>query len=231
MSGPAYATREDVVNGIKSYLVAGKILSDEKADAISMDCLGTLADKEISLPCISWSRMNDDGIPAACEADVGAIAAQIMVQYLFDRPGFQQDPAPLTVNNTLVGAHCTSPTKLRGFDKPPEPFILRSHSEADRGVAPQVLWPVGERMTIMDLYPPSLLRVGAGTVISNIEPSPKGHNPYEEAGGCRTSVEVSVDGLDDIRDVKGFHQLFILGDFEQEFKNYAQLANLKVEHI
>ena len=29
-------------------------------------------------PRISWSRMNDDGIPAACEADTGAIAAHVM---------------------------------------------------------------------------------------------------------------------------------------------------------
>ncbi len=63
--GIRLSTREDIVNGIKSYLIAGKILSDEKADAISMDCLGTLADKDISLPCISWSRMNDEDIPAA----------------------------------------------------------------------------------------------------------------------------------------------------------------------
>jgi len=67
-------------------------MKNEEADAISMDCLGALGSEKVSLPCISWSRMNDDGIPAACEADTGAIAAQIIVHYLFDRPGFQQDP-------------------------------------------------------------------------------------------------------------------------------------------
>jgi L-fucose isomerase-like protein len=86
-----HATRQDVINGIKSYLVAGRILEDEKADAISMDCLGALGKLDVSLPCIAWSRMNDDGIPAACEADTGSIATHIMVQYLFDRPGFQQE--------------------------------------------------------------------------------------------------------------------------------------------
>ena len=117
------------------------------------------------------------------------------------------------------------------FDKKPAPFILRSHQEADRGVGLQVLWPVGERMTVMELRLPDKIGVGAGEVVSNIEPSPEGHNPYEEAGGCRTSVEVKLDNVTDTRDVKGFHQLFILGDLEQEFKNYAQLANLKAEPI
>jgi len=39
-TGISFATRQDVINGVKSYLVAGRILEDEKADAISMDCLG-----------------------------------------------------------------------------------------------------------------------------------------------------------------------------------------------
>ena len=62
--------------------------------------------------------------------------------------GFQQDPAPNTINGTLMGADCTSPSKLRGFDQPAEPLILRSHSESDMGVSPQVIWPVGEVVTV-----------------------------------------------------------------------------------
>ncbi len=86
------ATRQDVINGIKSYVVAGNILQREECDAITMDCLGALGKTEVSLPCIAWSRMNDQGIPAACEADFGAAASHMIVQYLFDRPGFQQRP-------------------------------------------------------------------------------------------------------------------------------------------
>jgi len=85
--------RDNVINGIKSYLVAQKILLKEKADAITMNCLGAIGkpNLNVSFPCIAWSRMNDDGIPAACEADIGAVASNIVVQYLFSRPGFQQD--------------------------------------------------------------------------------------------------------------------------------------------
>ena len=126
------ASREDVINGIKSYKVAGKLLEKFECDAISMDCLGALANEPISLPCIAWSRMNDDAIPAACEADPGAIAAHIMTQYLFDRPGFQQDPVADTSDDTLIGAHCSSPTRLNGFGTDPEPYDYQSgHSWFD----------------------------------------------------------------------------------------------------
>jgi hypothetical protein len=55
------ATRQDVINGLKSYCVAGKLLEHEGGDAITMDCLGALGPTDVSLPCIAWSRMNDDG--------------------------------------------------------------------------------------------------------------------------------------------------------------------------
>ena len=146
------ATRQDVINGIKSYLVAGKILENEKADAISMDCLGALGKIDVSLPCISWSRMNDDGIPAACEADTGAIGAQIIVQYLFDRPGFQQDPVADTSDDTLIGAHCSCPTRLNGFNNPPEPFEL-IHHHGNRDAVPRTIWKTGQRITLLDFLP------------------------------------------------------------------------------
>ncbi len=43
--------------------------------------------------------MNDGGIPAACEADLGACATHALVQSLFDRPGFQQDPVADTFHD------------------------------------------------------------------------------------------------------------------------------------
>lgn len=231
-------TGEDVLNAANIYVVLRALMEEEKCDGISINCL-PLVSRPIGSkghlwePCLAFSRLRDEGIVAACEADEHAALSSRLTHLLVQRPGFQQDPFPLTVNNTLGGAHCACATRLAGFDKPPMPFILRSHQEPDRGVATQVLWPVGERMTVMEI--PSghydTIRVGAGKIVSNIEPDPQGHDPYEEAGGCRTSVEVALDGVKDTRDVLGFHQLFILGDVEREFRNYAQLAGMKATDL
>lgn len=219
------ATRDDVINGIKSYLVAGKILKDEKADAISMDCLGALADKDISLPCISWSRMNDEGIPAACEADTGAIASQIMVQYLFDRPGFQQDPVADTSDDTIIGAHCSCPTRLNGFSSPPEPFILMHH-HGNRDAVPRTIWKPGQKITSLDFLPAdgikqkrSQLLISSGTVVDNMKVPP--------SGGCVVSVKVKFDRGHDVLSFPGFHQLFFYGDYVNELEDFCQLFNFE----
>jgi len=40
-----------------------------------------------------------------------------------------------------------------------------------------------------------------------------------------------LDGVADTRDVKGFHQLFILGNQGRLFKAYGQLAGIRVDPI
>jgi len=219
------ATRQDVINGIKSYLVAGKILEDEKADAISMDCLGALGKIDVSLPCISWSRMNDDGIPAACEADTGAIAAHIIVQYLFDRPGFQQDPVADTSDDTLIGAHCNCPTRLNGFNNPPEPYDL-IHHHGNRDAVPRTIWKIGQKITLLDFFPAkekSQLLFSTGSVVDNLNVPP--------SGGCVVSVKYKMDGGQEVLSFPGMHQLFFYGAYKKELKDFCQLYNFDAKIV
>jgi len=220
-------TKQDVINGVKSYYVAGKILEAEQADAITMDCLGALGNIEVSLPCIAWSRMNDDGIPAACEADLGAVAAHTIVQYLFDRPGFQQDPVADTADNTIIGAHCCCATRLNGFDKPPEPFDLKHH-HGNRDAVPRPLWEIGRRATSLDVLPgkadqKSVALISAGTVVDNMDVPP--------SGGCVVSVKIKFDGEQEVLSFPGFHQIFFYGDYKDQLREFCQLFGLEPQVV
>lgn len=225
-------TRQDVINGVKGYFVARRILEREKADAITMDCLGALANVGVSLPCIAWSRMNDEGIPAACEADYGAVASHIIVQYLFGRPGFQQDPVADTVHNAIIGAHCSSPTRLNGFNQPAEPFDL-VHHHGNRDAVPRTLWRKGQRITSIDVLPggdssfrggvrsthKARVLISAGTVLNNVNMPPN--------GGCVVSVRVKFDGDQEVLNFPGFHQLFFYGDYRRQLEQFCQLFGFK----
>jgi hypothetical protein len=223
------ADRQDVINGVKSYYVAGKILEAEQADAITMDCLGALGQIKVSLPCIAWSRMNDDGIPAACEADYGAVASHIITQYLFDRPGFQQDPVADTAGDSIIGAHCSCPTRLNGFEGGPEPFDLMHH-HGNRDAVPRTLWQIGQRVTSIDLLPgkadgssPSEVLISAGSVIENMDVPP--------SGGCVVSVKVKFDGRQEVLSFPGFHQIFFYGDYAHQMKDFCQLNKFEARIV
>ncbi len=226
ISGP---TEQDVFNGVKSYLVARNILEREEGDGITMDCLGAIGPTQVSLPCIAWSHMLDRGIPAACEADLGAALTHAIVQYLFDRPGFQQDPVPDTARELLIGAHCTCPTRLRGFSEAAEPYYL-SHHHGKRDAVPRPTWKLGERMTVAILgglngsenRPPHMY-ISSGCVVENISVPP--------AGGCVVSVAVKLDGVSELLDYPGFHQLFFYGDFKRELRHFCQLHNIEARVV
>jgi hypothetical protein len=134
-----------------------------------------------------------------------------------------QDAAANTVNNTLVASHCTCATKLQGFDQPAMSFRLRSHYETDTGVAMQVEWPVSDEVTMFKFQRPDTLLYGTGRVRDNVR--------AKFAGGCRTAVEIEMDDVRDICDVKGHHQVLVCGSFEPMLRAFAQVMDLRFQHV
>ena len=216
--------RDDLLNAARNYVVARRIMAAENCQGISVDCSPLVGGCKVSCgPCLAWSKLLDEGRVGGCEADADAAVTLMLAMRLFDRPGFMQDPAPNTVNNTLVGSHCTCATKLSGFDQPPAQFSLRSHAESDTGVSLQVLWKPGQEVTILGFQRPETMLYGTGRVRGNVQA------PY--AGGCRTAVEVELSGVSDVRDVKGHHQVFVYGKFDQMLKSFCELTDLKAVHV
>jgi len=83
----------------------------------------------------------------------------------------------------------------------------------------QVLWRNGQEVTIIKFQGPGKMIIGSGTVVGNVDTPP--------AGGCRTSVEIKVDGVADARDVKGFHQLLMYGNYAKELNAFCQLFGIE----
>lgn len=212
---------EDILNAAKNYFVAKRIMATEACDGISLNCLDLVRHHSVPCaPCMAWATLNDEGSVGACERDWNAAISMRLISLLFERPGFMQDPAPNTIKNTLMGAHCSSPTKLDGFNAKPEPYVLRNHHESETGVSPQVLWRIGQDVTVMEFNGPNQIIVGTGRVTRNFDTPPE--------GGCRTSVELAMDNVPDTMDTKGFHQLFIYGKLDHELRAYGKLAGIEV---
>ena len=213
--------QDDLINAARSYIAAKHILRNENANAITTDCLGMVGSKLVPTPpCMAATMFQDAGVTYGCEADEDAALSLMLVSYLFDRPGFQNDPVPETVKNRLIVAHCTCGTRLNGFDKPPETYILRSHSESNIGVALEVLWRVGQPVTLLRFQGPKEIILDIGTVAGNVNTPP--------AGGCRTSVELVMDRVEDVRDVLGFHQVVFYGDHRHDVEAFCQMYGIRV---
>jgi hypothetical protein len=218
-------TRQDGLNAARSYIAAKQLLKNEGCNALTTDCLGMVSQKKVPTPpCMGASIFQDYGVTYGCEAAVGPAVSLMLTSYLFDKPGFMNDPVPETVKNLLIAAHCVSGTRIYGLNRPKEhaPYVLRSHSESDLGVSTQVLWPVGQSVTLVQFFKPDALYLDTGTVVGNVNTPP--------AGGCRTSVEIQMDDIEDCRDVRGFHQVVFLGNYRRDVEAFCQLYGINVVH-
>jgi L-fucose isomerase-like protein len=214
---------QDSLNSARVYTTAKRLLKDEQANAISMDCLGMVSAKLVPTPpCGAWTILQDLGVTCGCEADLFGATSLMLTSYLLDRPGYMNDPVAETAKNLLIASHCVSGSRLNGFDKKPAPYILRSHSESALGVSVQVLWPVGASASLVRFQNANELILDTGTVVSNVDTPP--------AGGCRTSVEIRMDNVEDCRDVLGFHQVVTLGNHRRVVEAFCQLYGIKVIH-
>jgi len=215
-------SESEVVDAAKTYFVCKRILEAEEGDAIMMDCLGGIRQRTFPPPCMGFMSLRDEGIASGCQNDLNPTLTMMLVQELFDRPGFQQNASSETEANHYFGAHCTSPTKLSGTSGPSEPYILRNHAEAGVGVVPQVLWREGQETT-MALYlsgkEPQMI-VYTGKVVRCYDMPP--------AGGCRTNVEMTINEVDDVCDVKGMHQIIFYGNYVKQLRAFCQLYRINV---
>jgi hypothetical protein len=216
-------TMQDSLNSARAYTTAKRLLADEEANALTMDCLGMVGARLVPTPpCGAWTILQDEGITAGCEADLFGAASMMLTSYLLDRPGYMNDPVAETAKNLLITAHCTCGTRLNGFDRPPVPYVLRNHSESALGVSVQVLWPVGAPVSLIRFSNANELILDTGTVVSNV--------PTPPAGGCRTSLELKMNDIEDTRDVLGFHQVVTLGNHRRVVEGFCQLLGVNVIH-
>lgn len=212
----------DVLEAAKCHSVLKRIVERERADAVMMTCLPGLRHPRRHVPpCMGFMDLRDEGIPAGCESDLDATLTMMLLEYLFDKPGFQHNPTADTERKLYFGAHCTAPTRMLGRNGPAERYILRSHAEAGWGCVPQVLFPTGQRVTFAKLHskptPPDMV-IYSGTIA--------GCPANPPAGGCRTNVEIKVDGLENPADVKSHHLCLCYGDHAADLRSFCRMHGI-----
>lgn len=220
-------TKEDITESAKTYFIYKKILAEENADALMMNCLSGLRKPHKHVPpCMGHLSLRDEGVAVGCEADLDATLTQMLLLKLFDKPGFIQDPAYDTEKDLFFGAHCTSASKMNGIDKPSEPYELMSHCESGWGVSPRVLFKKDQEVTIAkyvsDEKKPQML-IYSGKIVDCPAIPP--------TGGCRTNVVTTINEVHSASDLKVvplMHAVMIYGDHVKQLKQFCQLYNIEV---
>ena len=217
-------SKEEVFKSCKLALAFEKLLDEENATVMTVDCYGSMWDKTIKLPaypCLGFSRLNSMGLGGICESDLQSAMTHILFQGLSGKPGFISDPTMDESTGSIILAHCMGTRQMEGPDKPAAPYKLRTIHERQQGCVPQVKLPVGQKATQAILVGTDLIVYFTGDVV----------DAPDVNRGCRTKITVKIDG-DPEKLWKnwshGLHRVTCYGDLTKDLERFCRFANIKL---
>jgi hypothetical protein len=211
----------EVADSFRLYHAVEKLLEEERANAITIDCLGGFHRRELpAYPCVAWSKLNDRGLHGVCEADLETTFTQMLFGHYSGKPGFVSDPVIDTRTNTVIHAHCVAATRMDGPRGPAAPYIVRSHMEDNKGVSMQVNMRVGQTVTVVKLADANTLLVSTGRIVATPD-LPR---------GCRTKVATQVRNAAKMLENYGggLHRVLFYGDHLRAAHQMGHLLGLQV---
>jgi hypothetical protein len=218
-------SREEIFKSCKLALAFERLMDEEEATVMTVDCYGSMWDKTIKLPaypCIGFVRLNNMGLGGICESDLRSAMTHILFQGLTGRPGFISDPTVDEGKNSIILAHCLGTPRMDGPDKPAHPYKLRTVMERQEGVVPQVEMRVGQNVTQALLIGSNLMHYFTGEIVDTLV-------DLEHDRGCRTKIAVRVDG--DLSKLwrnwsHGLHRQTVYGNITQELQFFCKFKDI-----
>jgi L-arabinose isomerase len=213
--------RDEILRSCRLALAFEKVLAEENATALTVDCYGSMYRKLPAFPCVGFVRLNDMGLAGICESDLTSGITFLLLQALSGRPGFISDPTVDESKGAIILAHCLGSTRMNGPAGPRAPYKLRTIMERQEGCVPQVTMRVGEKVTQGLLVGTDKLIYFTGDIIES---------PDTERG-CRTKMTVKVDG--DIARLwqnwsHGLHRVTCYGDVVPDLKRFCRFKGIEL---
>lgn len=227
--------RDDVIKAARASQTLDRLIAENHADGL---CVGTcMSWLKRGFPCLGFSRLNDRGIPAACDGDMDCLLTMLIFEHALNRPGFLGNAAGVdTSKNAFHLSHCSAPLRMEGPESPRAPYRLRRHAEVRGGAVTEVHYRIGQKVTFTKLVHLDTLLMFTGTII-DVPDVPK-----DQERGCRTEIVAEVKDAEKLLDNWGggalgasatdyyasLHRVAYYGDHTQTIRHMAHLTGLKV---
>ncbi len=213
--------REEIYRSVRLALAFEKVLADEQATVITVDCYGSMYRKLPAFPCVGFVRLNNLGLGGVCESDLSCALTHVLLQGLTGRPGFVSDPTMDESVKGIILAHCLGSLKMDGPDGPAAPYRLRTIMERQEGCVPQARMRVGQKVTQLRFVGVDLIRHFTGKII----------DVPDTDRGCRTKITVEIDG--DPQKLwqnwsDGLHRQTVYGDITADLRRFCRFKDVRL---
>ncbi len=213
-------SKDEIIRSCRLALAFEKLLNEEKATVITVDCYGSMYRQLPAFPCVGFVRLNNMGLGGICESDLVSAVTHIILQGLSGKPGFISDPTMDTSANSIILAHCLGSFKMDGPKGASAPYRLRTIMERQEGCVPQVFMRKGA-VTQARLIGTDTMLYFTGQVT----------DAPDEERGCRTKIVVRVDG--DAEKLwenwsHGLHRSTVYGNLVQDLERFCRFTGIRM---
>ncbi len=210
---------ETILDVCKLYVQLRSMAEKEGLSAVSLDCLGfTMSPNPVlPYPCLAFARLRDDGITAACEADVCGMLSSMFLEQLSHKPSFMCNLMSVDVpKSKVVVSHCVAPLKLDGSNAPAMKYKLHDYHNFGKGATPEVVFPSGKEVLLggfsKDL---KSFAVWPGRILTQVKDTEKtvpGSGPGLNV--CANTMDVKIrDAGRFLQNINGIHQVMVFGNY------------------
>jgi L-fucose isomerase-like protein len=232
------ASDQAILDACKLYVVMRSIVDQEGLSGISIDCLSfTFSPKPmLPYPCLSFTRLRDEGFAVPCEADVCGMVTSMFLQEISRKPSFFYNVSSVdTHKSTTVLRHCVAPVRFLGKEATPLPYIIRDYHGMG-GVTPEVQFPIGAEVTLAGfskdlknflLWPGRIQEGVKDTNRPSFENAPP--NMQKMRRYCTNRAEVKVKEINRfLQNIAGIHQAMVAGAYADAIQRALQRMNVTI---
>ena len=232
-------TDKIILDCSRMYVLLRSIVDQEGLSGISVDCLSYTFGPDTSLqtPCLAFTRLKDEGVSATCEADICMMLSSMLLQEISQRPSFVCNVSSVnTQTSTAVLRHCVAPTRIFGADASPLPYNLLYYHGMEKGVVPEIEYPVGLDITMggfskdlkdFVLWPgriqPGIYDMDTPSFI-NAPPGMEKMRRY-----CSNRADVKIKDVNRfLQSIAGIHHIMVAGSYSKEICDAMLRMNVNV---
>jgi len=193
------------------YKALKEIVAEHNLSALTIKCFDLL--KHDTTACLAIAKLNDEGIVAGCEGDIGAVLTMMIVSGITGKPCWMANLC--RIGKTVTLAHCTVPLTLT------EKYELTTHAESGKGTA--IRGRLRKDVVTIARYGRKKMLLALGRIVRNLR----------EENLCRTQVEVELlcDVGELIENALGNHLVLAYGDIRRDIADFCKFKGIEVIHI
>lgn len=222
---------ENVVNDVRFYIAVNNALDQFECNAFTIPCFEMCATRQLNKRhltfCLSNSLLKDDGIPAACAADVGSVVSLDILMNLTRKSPHMGNCMVMLKDiekNQMRILHDVCTKQMKGYDEPPLPIDYVSFTKGNWGTTMRYDFAqdAGDTITLINLSPRmDKMMIAKGTI--------NGCDDFLTQE-CRHAVEFTVKDARDFHYKQaefGQHYVWVYGDYERDLVDFCKMMEME----